>query len=297
VDPQAFELHGWEDIAYIREGAGGFPVLLLHGWPETKRIWWRNIRPLAEAGFEVIVPDLRGYGDSGLGDDYDVAVQSRDMEALLQALGHERCVLSGGDFGGVVAQDMSLRFEGLVDRMVLFNTIPPVLPETGSDVPREVRMAADYFMRQGTDADGLAAELDTTEKRRRYVAQMYGPRFWAAPGSFTPEDVEFMVEPFGDANHFRASISIYEYAVRAREWSEPPRLRESNPTPTLILYGPEDHVIPKDFPERMEAAFPERMGPFVVPGAGHFLQWERAEVLNSAVRWFCRDLLREFAAK
>ena len=34
--------------------------MLLHGWPETKRIWWRNIEPLAEAGFEVIVPDLRG---------------------------------------------------------------------------------------------------------------------------------------------------------------------------------------------------------------------------------------------
>jgi pimeloyl-ACP methyl ester carboxylesterase len=59
----------------------------------------------------------------------------------------------------------------------------------------------------------------------------------------------------------------------------------------LILYGPADHVIPRNFPERMEAAFPERMGPFVVPRAGHFLQWERAEILNSALRWFCGDLL------
>lgn len=291
-----YGLHIWEHIAYVREGAGGFPLLLLHGWPETKRIWWRNIRPLAEAGFEVIAPDLRGYGDSGLGPEpsYDVAVQAHDMEALLRGeLGHERCVACGGDFGGVVAQDMSLRFEGLVDRMVLFNTIPPVLPDSPRELPPEARMATDYFLRQGTDADGLAAELDTPEKRRRYVAEMYGPRFWAAPGSFTPEDVEFMVEPFGDAEHFRASISIYEYAVRAREWSEPPRLRERNPTPALILYGPEDHVIPSDFPRRMELAFPERMGPFVVPGAGHFLQWEQADVLNSAIRWFCRDLLGE----
>jgi pimeloyl-ACP methyl ester carboxylesterase len=289
-----FGLNRWGHIAYLREGAGGFPLLLLHGWPETKRIWWRNVRPLAEAGFEVIVPDLRGYGDSGLAPDgeYDVAVQSRDMEGLLRTeLGHERSVVCGGDFGGVVAQDLSLRFEGLVERMILFNTIPPVLPESPRDVPREVRMAADYFMSQGTDADGLAAELDTADKRRRYVAQMYGPRFWAAPGTFAPEDVQFMVEPFGDADRFRASIAIYEYAVRAREWSEPPRLREPNPTPTLILYGPEDHVIPSDFPQRMELAFPERVGPFVVPGAGHFLQWERADVLNSAIRWSCRDLL------
>lgn len=297
---EAFETHRWEHIAYLREGAAGFPLLLLHGWPETKRIWWRNIRPLAEAGFEVIVPDLRGYGDSGLAPDgnYDVAVQSRDMEALLRSeLGHEHCVACGGDFGGVVAQDLSLRFDGLVDRLVLFNTIPPVLPETPREVPPEVRMAADYFIRQGTDADGLAAELDTPEKRHRYVAEMYGPRFWAAPGAFTPEEVAFMVEPFGDAERFRASISIYEYAVRAREWSEPPRLREPNPTPALILYGPEDHVIPRDFMQRMELAFPERIGPFVVPGAGHFLQWERAEVLNSALRWFCGDLLSQSRAE
>jgi pimeloyl-ACP methyl ester carboxylesterase len=296
VDPREFETHRWEHLVYLREGAGGFPLLLLHGWPETKRIWWRNVRPLAEAGFEVIVPDLRGYGDSGLAPDgnYDVAVHSRDMEGLLRSeLGHRRCVACGGDFGGVVAQDLSLRFQSLVERLILFNTIPPVLPESPREVPREVRMAADYFMRQGTDADGLAAELDSPEKRRRYVAEMYGPRFWAAPGAFTPEEVEFMVEPFGDAERFRASISIYEYAVRAREWSEPPRLREPNPRPALILYGPEDHVIPRDFPKRMELAFPHRMGPFVVPGAGHFLQWEQAKVLNSALRWFCGDLLTQ----
>ena len=50
-------------------------MLLVHGWPETKRIWWRNIEPLAAAGFEVIVPDLRGFGDSDVGPDgfHDIA--------------------------------------------------------------------------------------------------------------------------------------------------------------------------------------------------------------------------------
>jgi pimeloyl-ACP methyl ester carboxylesterase len=287
------------EIAFVREGEGGYPLLLLHGWPETKRIWWRNIAPLAEAGFEVIAPDLRGYGDSGIDPDghYDAATQARDAEALLRELGHERCVACGGDFGGVVAQDLSLRFGGFVERLVLFNTIPPVLPDSPAEVPREVRAAADYFVRQGRDADGLAAELDTPEKRRRYVAQMYGPRFWAAPGAFEPEDVDFMTEPFGDAEHFRSSLAIYEYAMRTREWVETPLMREPNPTPALILYGPEDHVIPRDFPQRMEAAFPERIGPFLVQDAGHFLQWERPDVLNPAIRYFCRDLLGEFAGK
>ncbi|MEA2430849.1 MAG: hypothetical protein QOI19_1322, partial [Thermoleophilaceae bacterium] len=153
-------------------------------------------------------------------------------------------------------------------------------------------MAADYFQRQANDADALAAELTTPDQRRRYVAQMYGSRFWAAPGTFTPEDVEFHVEPFGDADRFRASIANYESAAGARERSELPRFMEVNPTPTLVLYGPEDHVIPRTFPRAAEVAFPDRMGAFVVPSAGHFLQWERADLLNDALRHFCPDLLR-----
>jgi pimeloyl-ACP methyl ester carboxylesterase len=276
-------------LAYERAGRGGKPLLLLHGWPETRRIWKRNVEPLAEAGFEVIAPDLRGFGDSPLAPDdrYDVAAHAADMAGLVQDLGHERIVACGGDLGGVVAQDLSLRFEGLVERLVLFNTIAPVLPDSPREIPREVRMAADYFIRQSRDADGLAAELDSPEKRRRYVAQFYGPRFWAAPGSFSRDDVDYMTEPFGDCERFRASIANYEYVGGPRTAPEPVRLTETNPTPTLILYGPEDHVIPRDFPARMEAAFPNRAGPFVVPGAGHFLQWERADVLNGALRWLC----------
>jgi pimeloyl-ACP methyl ester carboxylesterase len=305
LDPDAFAVHradaGGVEIAYAREGEGGSPLLLIHGWPETRRIWWRNLEPLAAAGFEVIAPDLRGYGDSGLAPDdrYDAAAHSADMAALLRSLGHERCVVCAGDLGGVVAQDMSLRFPGLVDRMVLFNTIPPLLPDAYEaagippGIPRRTRMAADYFRRQAKHADALAAELETAEKRRRYVAEMYGPRFWAAPGGFDREAVEFHVEPFGDADRFRASVANYEYAGGPRRAPEPPRMTEVNPTPTLILYGPEDHVIPPDFPDRMAVAFPNRIGPFVVAGAGHFLQWERAEVLNGALAGVCRDLLPE----
>jgi pimeloyl-ACP methyl ester carboxylesterase len=274
-------------LAYDHAGQGGKPLLLLHGWPETRRIWERNVEPLADAGFEVIAPDLRGFGDSPLAPDdrYDVAAHSSDVAELARGLGHERIVVCAGDLGGVVAQDLSLRFDGLVERLCLFNTIPPLLEGGPPPVPRSTRMAADYFIRQSKDADGLAAELDTPDKRRRYVASFYGSRFWAAPGSFTREDVDRMTEPFADADRFRASIANYEYAGGPRQAPDPPRLLEPNPTPTLILYGPEDHVIMPDFPQRMEAAFPNRAGPFVVQGAGHFLQWERADVLNGALRW------------
>jgi pimeloyl-ACP methyl ester carboxylesterase len=289
------------EIAFVRAGVGGYPLLLVHGWPETKRIWWRNVEPLAAAGFEVIVPDLRGFGDSGLAPDgfYDPAAYARDLHALVHDhLGHDRCGAAGGDVGGVAIQDLGLRFEGFVERQCIFNTVVPILPreyeEAGlsPEIPHEVRAAADYFRRQGREADELAGELDTPDKRRRYIAQFYGPRFWAAPGSLDRAAIDFMTEPFADGGKLRASFGIYESAMGARPISEPPRLFERNPVPTLVLYGPEDHVVSRDFPERCEVAFSERVGPLFVPRSGHFLQWERADVLNQSLIYFFRDLWR-----
>ena len=98
---QRAEVRPGVELAFWREGVGGQPLLLVHGWPETKRIWARVVASLADAGFEVIVPDLRGFGDSGLAPDgfYDAAAHARDLEALVGGLlGHGRVVTCGGDF-------------------------------------------------------------------------------------------------------------------------------------------------------------------------------------------------------
>jgi pimeloyl-ACP methyl ester carboxylesterase len=280
--------------AYLRLGHGP-PLLLIHGWPETMRIWWRNVAPLAAAGFQVIAPDLRGFGLSGLPPDgfCDVPSHSRDLHALVHGhLGIDRVVAVAGDLGGAVLQDLSLRFHGFVERAVLWNSPLPHLKEKMQGLrTRPPLEAADYFIRQGTDADGLAAELATPEARRRYVATFYTSRFWAHPGAFDAEAVAFHVEPFGDGAKLRASFGAYESALRAERRSEPPLLAE-NPTPTLILFGPSDHVIYPDFDRMAAAVFPDHVGPFLVRDAGHFLQWEAAELLNGAIRAFCRDLLR-----
>ena len=281
-------------LAYVRAGVGGRPLLLVHGWPETKRIWWRNIAPLAAAGFEVIVPDLRGFGDSDVAADgfYDLAAHAEDLHALVHdVLGHVTCVAAGGDLGGAILYDLGLRHPGFVTRQCVFNCPLPPLREAfaaaGLDpgVGLRVRMAADYYVRQGREADALAAELATPELRRRYVATFYGSRFWASPGAFGPADVDFMTEPFADAAKLRAGFGNYESALGTRPMSEAPRFLETNPVPTLVLHGPDDHVVYADFPRRAEVVFSERIGPFVVERAGHFLQWERADVLNAALRY------------
>jgi pimeloyl-ACP methyl ester carboxylesterase len=299
-DPNAFATHRAEvadglDLAYVREGVGGVPLLLIHGYPETKRIWWRNIAPLADAGFEVIVPDLRGYGDSDLAPDdaYDPGTYAIDLHTLVHdVLGHSSCVAAGGDLGGVVLYDLGLRFDGFVARQCFFNSVPPMLPELyeragiGPDTDRNLRASADYFIRQGNDADVLAAELDTPDRRRAYIADFYGHRFWASPGSFERDAVDFMTEPFGDGDKLRAAWCVYELSTGNRAPAVVPMLFETNPVPTLVLYGADDHVVPESFNRRCEVAFPNRVGPFVVERAGHFLQWEQADLFNSALAAF-----------
>lgn len=287
-------IRGFEQ-AFVREGIGGVPLLLVHGWPETKRIWWRSIEPLARAGFEVIVPDLRGFGDSEVGPDgfHDVPSHSRDLHALLRELGHERVVATAGDLGGPVIQDMSLRFPGFIDRMVLFNSPLPFDKERMAGMrTRAPREAADYFLRQGMDADALAAELATEGERRRYIATFYTSRFWGHPGSFEPEAVDFMTEPFADGAKLRASFGAYESSMNASARSEPSVMASQNPTKTIILFGTSDHVLYPEYDRMAAAVFPDHVGPFLLRDCGHFVQWEAADVLNNTIPAFCADLLK-----
>ena len=222
----------------------------------------------------MIVPDLRGFGDSDLAPDgfYDPAAHARDLHALVHdVLGHPSCVAAAGDLGGVVVQDLGLRFPGFVVRQCIFNTLLPILPDAYAaagvppDPPRHLRPESDYFLRQATDADGLAAELDTSARRGRYVETFYGSRFWGAPGAFGAEDVAVHVEPFLDADRFRASIANYEPAMGRRAVSEPVMFFEPNPVPTLVLFDRGPWSAARSW--RRQSAFPERVGPFVVPGA------------------------------
>jgi pimeloyl-ACP methyl ester carboxylesterase len=311
LDPSRFAIRRFDGRgfrqAFVREGEGGLPIVLVHGWPETKRIWWRVIEPLANAGFDVIVPDLRGFGDSELGPDgfHDVPAHVLDLRALLvEGLGIDRVVLCGGDLGGPVVQMLALDHPSLAERLVLFNSpLPYDKARMAGMASRPPAEAADYFMRQGLDADGLAADLTTPEQRRRYIATFYTSRFWAHPGAFmgdapvvfgpfggTPE-VDFHTEPFGDAARLRASFGGYESVFDPARQSGPTRLGVNDGLRALLLFGTADHVIYPAFDEMAAVVFPDHDGPHRLDGCGHFVPWEAPDALVAHVRRFCADLL------
>src|SRR5258708_24613787 len=128
-DPERVVVRGGT-LAFWHRGHGGVPLLLVHGWPSTRRIWARNIVDLAARGFEVIAPDLRGFGDSDCGADglHDVVAHSLDMAALLvDRLELEKVVAVGGGPGAPGVEDPSPRFPGVAHRFVAVNGPPPAL--------------------------------------------------------------------------------------------------------------------------------------------------------------------------
>src|SRR4051794_8250840 len=170
-----------------------------------------------------------------------------------------------------------------------FSTTSPRRVSTSHRSAPSATGRRDYRYLQGATPDELAAELDTPAKRRRYIAGMYGHRMWASPGTFSAADVDFMTEPFSTEERMRAGWAAYQLA-HGRPVSEPPILDRLVDVPTLILYGMDDHVVGPDFLTTCEVAFTDRTGPVVLPGAGHFLQWERADLFNPLVIAYFGDV-------
>jgi haloacetate dehalogenase len=116
------------EIAFRQMGAGA-PLLLVHGFPQTHAIWHR-VAPQLASRFRLVMPDLRGYGDSAkppTTDDhapYSKRVMAADLVALMRALGHERFSVCGHDRGGRVAHRLTLDHAGRVGRLMVLDISP-----------------------------------------------------------------------------------------------------------------------------------------------------------------------------
>src|SRR5215471_15515921 len=136
-------------IHYVTHGQGS-PVILLHGWPEFWYSWRHQIPVLAER-FEVIAPDLRGFGysDKPLAG-YDSRSAASDIYELARHLGHPRMTIVAHDIGARVAYRLTLDHEDTVERLVLLDATPPI-QLLGSQVPQVIRERWHVYFHQQFD--------------------------------------------------------------------------------------------------------------------------------------------------
>jgi haloacetate dehalogenase len=128
-ETRRFAVNGTEVFARFGGRTGAPPLLLLHGFPQTHAIWHRIARQLKD-DFFLVMPDLRGYGDSakpaGLPqhENYSKRTMALDMVELMAALGHERFSLCGHDRGGRVAHRLAVDHPGRVERLCIVDIAP-----------------------------------------------------------------------------------------------------------------------------------------------------------------------------
>src|SRR6516162_7371770 len=123
--PKMIRTNGIDMAVYEAGPKDGLPVVLCHGFPELAYSWRHQVPALVAAGFRVLVPDQRGYGDSDRPADvaaYDIHHLTGDLVGLLDALGIERAVFVGHDWGGLVVWMMPLLHAARTAGVVGVNT-------------------------------------------------------------------------------------------------------------------------------------------------------------------------------
>jgi haloacetate dehalogenase len=119
-------VHVGESLVRARHGGSGPPVVLLHGHPRTHTTWHRVAPLLVDAGFTVVCPDLRGYGESRGGPDQSKRAMASDIAALMAALGHAKFAAVGHDRGSHVAYRLAIDAPDAVSSVAVLDGVPGV---------------------------------------------------------------------------------------------------------------------------------------------------------------------------
>jgi pimeloyl-ACP methyl ester carboxylesterase len=269
-------------LAYDRSGEGP-PVVLLHGWPGG-RTDFRAVGPLLAGRADVVVPDLRGFGDSDRHpadpDAYSAAGQARSIAGLLDELGLGPAVLAGYDIGSRVAQAVAAQHP---DRVAALVVTPPV-PGVGRrvldpDAQRE-------FWYQTFHRLPLAEQLldGRPDAVRAYVSHFW--EHWSAPGWSLPADeLDALVARYAPAGALTASLGWYRAGAGtvARSLAETPPDRAARiPARTHVLWPAHDPLFPRAWGDRLDEFFAD-VTVTDLPGSGHFVPLEAADDFAAAV--------------
>jgi pimeloyl-ACP methyl ester carboxylesterase len=270
-------------LAYERTGSGP-AVLLLHGWPGD-RTDYREVTSLISPLTEVVVPDLRGFGESDKHrvdpvDHYSGQAQARSVVGLIEELGLNRPVIGGYDIGSRIAQTVAVARPDLVSALVL----SPPLPGIGDRILNA--QAQREFWYQSFHRLDLAEELidGHPEAVRCYLRHFYS--HWSGPGFEEPEGhLDHLVSVYAEPGAFTASIGWYRAGAGAVAHSlteqAPPRDERLN-VPTTVLWPEHDPLFPPSWSDRLDDFFAD-VDLHLLDGIGHFTPIEGPREVAAAL--------------
>ena len=304
----------------VEQGAGPL-VLMCHGWPESWYSWRHQIAALAEAGFQAVAPDQRGYGQTERPEPieaYNILQLAGDIVGLVNEMGAEPVVIVGHDWGAPVAWYSALLRPDLFRAVALLSV--PYLPR--SSVRPSVAlsaMAGDknfyqlYFQEPGKVERELeedprrtmammlySASGDPPENRRWRFLFEKNERFIDTgvmpeklPPWLTEKDLDFFAGEFKRTG-FRGGLNWYRNIDR--NWELTPFLDGAKVRqPALFIAGDADPVIPmtggvNGAYAALDVTMPNLRKKVLIPGAGHWIQQERPAEVNRLLIEFLKSL-------
>jgi 3-oxoadipate enol-lactonase len=243
----------------------GVPVLLIHGLGLSGGAWWRTVDTLAPA-MSVITFDHRGIGQSKSSmHAFTTEAMADDAVSILDALDLERVHVYGFSLGGMVAQQLALRHPDRVQALVLGAT-----HSGGRHVTLPDKDVIDFFQRRAKMSSEAAAWAS--------VPYNYGPRGRAEQADRIAEDIERRLEnPFNER--------AYQAQLLAASLHNCYRRLDRITSPTLIVHGAEDRIIPLANAHRTAAQMPAAQLK-IITGAGHLYPTEDPSVDQAIGEFF-----------
>ena len=272
------------DFSYLECGTGKL-ALLLHGFPDTAQTWRHLMPQLADMGYRVVAPFMRGYAPSAVPSDgcYQTAMLARDANALHENLGGDsEAIIIGHDWGAPscygAAIDAPIRWHRVVGMAV-----PPTAALAMAFVQNLEQIKKSWYM--FFFQHGLA-DLVVGANNHAFIEMLW--RDWS-PGYDASVDLAFIRKSLADPKNLQAALGYYRATLgdgyRDPQLSElQNQIAASVPTqPLLYLHGANDGCIGVDVVESAKKIAPANVKFEVVGAAGHFLQLEQPKVVNKLI--------------
>jgi len=271
------------ELSCVVAGDRGDLVVLLHGFPQSADEWRHQIPALAER-FQVVAPDLRGYGRSskprGIAA-YRQSVLANDVVGLIRSFGVERAHVVGHDWGGAVAWTLALEHPEVLGRLVVMNCPhPAAMARALRTNPRQMRRSWYVLFFQ---LPWLPERLLTRPGAFR------GPLRSARPGAFSDEDLSAYERAFSVPGVATAALNYYRAAFREGLRGRGTGEGRLIATPTLVIWGDADFALGPELVDGMARYFSGPLEIRHVPDCGHWVPEERPELVNRLVLDFLRS--------
>jgi epoxide hydrolase 4 len=267
-------------LHYVEAGEGPL-VILLHGFPEFWYSWRRQIKPLADAGFHVVAPDMRGYNLSDKPRDwraYGLDLLAGDIAGLIGHFGVEQADVVGHDWGAVVAYGVATFHPLSVRKLAILNVPHPARMLAAFRTFKQLRKSWYMFFFQIPSLPELLLRRNDFSFAKRSL-RANTPR--------SDEEFQRYVQAWSQDGALTGMLNYYRAALRQSPRGANAKMRPIEAT-TLVIWGERDSYLGQELAQP-EARWVSNVRVERLPQATHWVHHDEPERVNELLTDFLAD--------